>query len=122
MSSASPLDTLALEEALQRLRCCVVDAPVSGGVKRAADGTLAIMVGGEPDLVRRIRPMLSVMGGAVFANGALGSGHAMKALNNYVSAAGLVAAAAAVIVGWHFGLDPLGVVGDGKSKSRTSSN
>lgn len=110
MSSSSPLDTLALEEALQPLRCCVVDAPVSGGVKRAADGTLAIMVGGEPDLVRRIRPLLSAMGGAVFATGALGSGHAMKALNNYVSAAGLVAAAEAVIVGSHFGLDPLVVV------------
>src|SRR3546814_4260888 len=50
------------------------------------------------------------MGGAVFTTGALGSGHAMKALNNYVSAAGLVAAAEAVIVGSHFGLDPLVVV------------
>src|SRR3546814_521503 len=88
----------------------VVDAPVSGGVKRALDGTLAIMVGGESEAARRIMPLLAALGGAIFRTGPLGSGHAMKALNNYVSAAGLAAAAEAVIVGSHFGLDPLVIV------------
>ncbi|MPZ09518.1 MAG: NAD-binding protein [Kiloniellaceae bacterium] len=110
MSSSSPIDTLALDEALRPRGFAVVDAPVSGGVKRALDGSLAIMVGGEADTISRIRPLLAALGGAIFPTGALGSGHAMKALNNYVSAAGLVAAAEAVIVGTHFGLDPLVVV------------
>src|SRR3546814_14059373 len=73
----------------------VVDAPVSGGVKRALDGTLAIMVGGESEAARRIMPLLAAPGGAIFRTGPLGSGHAMKTLNNYVPAAGPAAAAEA---------------------------
>jgi 3-hydroxyisobutyrate dehydrogenase len=110
MSSSSPIDTLRLGESLQSgpdgLRVALVDAPVSGGVKRAVDGSLAIMVGGEKDVVARIRPLLEIMGGKVFETGKLGSGHAMKALNNYVSSAGLVAASEAILVGERFGLDP----------------
>jgi len=110
MSSSSPVDTLALAETLKPRGFPVVDAPVSGGVKRALDGTLAIMVGGEAAAVRRALPLFQPLGGQVFRTGPLGSGHAMKALNNYVSAAGLAAAAEAVIVGSHFGLDPLVIV------------
>jgi len=110
MSSSSPIDTQALEQALRPLGFPLVDAPVSGGVKRATDGSLAIMAGGDPDAVNRIRPLLLAMGGSIFPTGPLGSGHAMKALNNYVSAAGLVAAAEAIIVGRRFGLDPAVIV------------
>jgi 3-hydroxyisobutyrate dehydrogenase len=84
----------------------MVDAPVSGGVRRAADGTLAVMVGGDPALVARCDPLFRAVGQQVFACGPLGSGHAMKALNNLVSATGLLAAAEALVVGRRFGLDP----------------
>lgn len=50
------------------------------------------------------------MGAQIFETGLLGSGHAMKALNNYVSAAGLAAAIEAVLAGSQFGLDPEVVV------------
>lgn len=114
MSSSSPIDTLRLGESLRNAsgapRVALADAPVSGGVKRAIDGSLAIMVGGEKAVVARILPLLEIMGGKVFATGKLGSGHAMKALNNYVSAAGLVAACEAILVGRRFGLDPEVVV------------
>ncbi|WP_319633522.1 NAD(P)-dependent oxidoreductase [Pelagibius marinus] len=110
MSSSSPIDTRALAAALEPRGFALVDAPVSGGVKRALDGSLAIMAGGETGTVERVRPLLSAMGAAVFATGPLGSGHAMKALNNYVSAAGLVAAAEAILVGRRFGLDPETIV------------
>jgi 3-hydroxyisobutyrate dehydrogenase len=114
MSSSSPIDTLRLGESLQSgagaPRVALADAPVSGGVKRAIDGSLAIMVGGEVAVVARIRPLLEIMGGKVFETGKLGSGHAIKALNNYVSAAGLVAACEAILVGGRFGLDPEVVV------------
>jgi 3-hydroxyisobutyrate dehydrogenase len=46
------------------------------------------------------------MGSSIFRTGALGSGHAMKALNNYVSSAGLIAVVEALLIGRKFGLDP----------------
>jgi len=106
MSSSAPVGTRALGAELAARGIALVDAPVSGGVKRAVDGTLAIMVGGEAADIERCRPLLAAMGRDIFPTGPLGSGHAMKALNNYVSAAGLAAAAEAVLVGERFGLDP----------------
>ncbi len=106
MSSSAPLGTRALGEAFIADGFEFIDAPVSGGVKRALDGTLAIMVGGESATIDRVNALLSAMGRAIFRTGALGSGHAMKALNNYVSAAGLVAAVEATNIGEKFGLNP----------------
>jgi 3-hydroxyisobutyrate dehydrogenase len=106
MSSSAPTDTLALADQLRAFGIALVDAPVSGGVRRAIDGSLAIMAGGAAADVEAVRPVLSAMGKTVFATGPCGSGHAMKALNNYVSAAGLVAACEALLVGRRFGLAP----------------
>lgn len=106
MSSSAPVGTreLAAELAVRRLR--FLDAPVSGGVRRAVDGTLTIMAGGDAATLDGARPLFEAMGRTVIHTGPAGSGHAMKALNNYVSAAGLVAAAEALIVGEKFGLEP----------------
>ena len=106
MSSSSPTGTQALGRILTERGIPMLDAPVSGGVSRAEAGTLSIMVGGEPAVIERCRPVLQPMGERIFATGPLGSGHAMKALNNLVSAAGLIAAAEALLVGRRFGLDP----------------
>jgi 3-hydroxyisobutyrate dehydrogenase len=106
MSSSDPIGTRALGEELIAAGYEFVDAPVSGGVKRAADGTLAIMVGGSVTTIDRIATLLGAMGTSIFRTGALGSGHAMKALNNYVSSAGLIAAVEALRIGRKFGLDP----------------
>src|SRR3712207_1957187 len=70
------------------------------------DGTLAIMVGGDDQTIDRVEPLLKAMGRSIFRTGPLGSGHAVKALNNYVSGAGLIAAIEALDVGRAFGLDP----------------
>lgn len=106
MSSSDPLATRALGLALAGRGFAMLDAPVSGGLKKARDATLAIMAGGEEADVARAMPLLEAMGAAVFRCGALGAGHAMKALNNYVSSAGLVAAVEALAIGQRFGLDP----------------
>jgi 3-hydroxyisobutyrate dehydrogenase len=106
MSSSEPLGTCDLGESFIAAGFEFIDAPVSGGVKRAADGTLAIMAGGEASTIDRVEPLLSAMGRSIFRTGLLGSGHAMKALNNYVSAAGLIAAIEAIQIGRKFGLDP----------------
>ena len=105
MSSSSPVGTRELSADLAKLGFPLVDAPVSGGVKKAADGSLALMVGGEAEPIARVKPILEVMG-KFFATGASGTGHAMKALNNFMSAANLATAAEAVIAGQRFGLDP----------------
>lgn len=106
MSSSAPTSTREVGTTLAKHGIAMLDAPVSGGVKRAAEGSLAIMVGGDPTQVARVRPVLEVLGSSVFETGPLGSGHAMKALNNFVSAAGLTAACEALVVGKKFGLDP----------------
>ena len=110
MSSCDPTATRALGAELERRGLSLIDAPVSGGVKRAEDGSLSAMVGGEAALVERAMPLLRAMARDIFQTGPLGSGHAMKALNNMVSAAGLWIAVEAVRVGEAFGLEPVTVV------------
>ncbi len=105
MSSSAPSATLALGEVLAARDLHLIDAPVSGGVPRARDGSLTIMAGGAAETIDRVEPILASMG-QVQRTGPLGSGHAMKALNNYVSAAGLLAVCEALIIAEHFGLDP----------------
>jgi 3-hydroxyisobutyrate dehydrogenase len=106
MGSSSPTGTQTLGTALAARGVGLVDAPVSGGVRRAADGTLAIMVGGDAATIARCRSLLERIGERIFPTGPLGSAHAMKALNNLVSAAGLLAAGEALLIGRKFGLDP----------------
>ena len=106
MSSSAPLRTRALAARLDAAGLEFLDAPVSGGVKRALDGTLAIMVGGDPAVFQARRALLACMGRTLTHVGPAGAGHAMKALNNYVSAAGLVATVEALHAGQRFGLDP----------------
>jgi 3-hydroxyisobutyrate dehydrogenase len=106
MSSSDPADTRRLEPILGKKGVFLLDAPVSGAKAKAADGTLALMVGGDAALLRRVRPVLSKLGTEIFHTGALGSGHAAKALNNYLGAAGTIAGFEALLVGEKFGLDP----------------
>jgi 3-hydroxyisobutyrate dehydrogenase len=106
MSSSSPVGTRELAPRLEARGIRLMDAPVSGGVKRAVSGTLAIMAGGDGGLLEACRPVLEKMGKQIFHAGPLGAGHAIKALNNYVSAAGLIAACEAAIAAQHFGIDP----------------
>ena len=106
MSSSDPVRTRVLSQTVLEAGCTLVDAPVSGAVRRARDGTLSIMFGGSEEALEACRPVLSCMGSAIFQVGATGTGHAMKALNNYVSAAGLLATVEALHVGRRFGIDP----------------
>ncbi|MGH3279276.1 MAG: NAD(P)-dependent oxidoreductase [Trebonia sp.] len=108
MSSSDPADTLRLGTGLAPLGVALVDAPVSGGVPRAVTGELSLMVGGADDDVARAQPVLRVLGDPArqFRTGGLGTGHAMKALNNVIAAATTCVTAEALVVGARFGLDP----------------
>jgi 3-hydroxyisobutyrate dehydrogenase len=108
MSSADPSDTRKTAAGLAARGVRMVDAPVSGGVPRAVTGELSLMVGGDDADVASAQPVLRVLGDPArqFRTGALGTGHAMKALNNVVAAATTCATAEALVVGRRFGLDP----------------
>ena len=106
MSSSDPSDTRKLNALLKKKNILMLDAPVSGAKAKAKDGTLALMVGGDPKLLEKVRPVLSKMGNQIFHTGGIGSGHATKALNNYLGAAGTIAGFEALLVGEKFGLDP----------------
>ena len=106
MSSSEPEGTRELGATLTGLGVSLVDAPVSGGVPRATDASLTIMIGGDGAAIARARPVLELMGKRLFEVGTLGAGHAMKALNNYVSAAAFEATSEALLIGKRFGIDP----------------
>ena len=106
MSSADPVGTRQTHADLAKRGLTLVDAPVSGGVPRATDGSLAIMIGGDAAAVAAAKPVLAKMGTRLFEVGGPGNGHAMKALNNFVAGTGFIAVAEAVLVGKSFGLDP----------------
>jgi 3-hydroxyisobutyrate dehydrogenase len=105
MSSSSPVGTRELAAELQQQGFALVDAPVSGGVVKAISGGLALMAGGDDAAIECARPALEIMG-KLFKTGVSGSGHAMKAMNNFLSAATLAITSEAVITGQKFGLDP----------------
>ncbi len=106
MSSGVPTITRELAERVGSLGGHLIDAPVSGGVPRARAGQLAIMAGGDPAVIDRVMPVLQAMGPTVLRTGAVGSGQAMKALNNLVSTGGFLIGIEALLIGQRFGLDP----------------
>jgi 3-hydroxyisobutyrate dehydrogenase len=124
MSSSEPMKTRELAEQLAARGIHMVDAPVSGGVGGAKAGTLTIMAGGSDADIERVRPVLEALGTPVHT-GAVGSGHAIKALNNLLSATHLWATSEAMIAGAKFGLDPevmLAVFNGSSGRSGSTQN
>lgn len=106
MGTCDPTGTRSTAEALQKSGLLMVDAPVMGGVVFAKDATLDIMAGGDAALVEQVTPLLRAMGRSIVHCGAIGAGHAMKALANYINACALINAIEALTIGKKFGLDP----------------
>lgn len=104
MSSSEPLRTRELAQRLGGRGIRMIDAPVSGGVTGATNGKLTVMVGGRREEFDELRPFLEVFGKVVHA-GPVGSGHAVKALNNLLSATHLLITSEAILAGERFGLD-----------------
>ncbi|AKS32176.1 NAD(P)-dependent oxidoreductase [Mycolicibacterium goodii] len=124
MSSSEPVRTRELADELAQRRIHLVDAPVSGGVRGAEAGTLTIMVGGDADIVDRVTGVLELLGRPVRAGG-VGAGHAVKALNNLMSATHLWVTSEAMIAGQKFGLDPevmLSVFNGSSGRSGSTEN
>ncbi|KZS84105.1 3-hydroxyisobutyrate dehydrogenase [Mycobacterium persicum] len=99
VDDAREVHALAASHGLAQL-----DAPVSGGVKGAAAGTLAFMVGGDADVLERARPVLEPMAGKIIHCGAAGAGQAAKLCNNMVLAVQQVAIGEAFVLAEKLGL------------------
>ncbi len=105
MSSADPQSTRTIEEAAKKKGLAYLDAAVSGGTGKAANGTLTIMVGGEREVFEKNRSVLEQLGTSIYYMGPSGSGDAMKAINNFLTATTLAATGEAMIVAKRAGLD-----------------
>ncbi|SFJ40857.1 3-hydroxyisobutyrate dehydrogenase [Amycolatopsis sacchari] len=106
MGSSRPHSTRTVAEWAASRGVPMVDAPVSGGVGGAEAGTLTVMAGGAAEDVEHVRPVLERIGGKVQHVGDVGAGHALKALNNLMSATHLLVSSEALLAGQEFGLDP----------------
>ena len=106
MTSADPSVTRELAAEVAARGSALIDAPVSGGVRGATEGTLAIMVGGDAALLERARPVLARMGKNIFHAGPVGAGHAIKLVNNMCSGGILALTIEAVAVAARSGVDP----------------
>ncbi|HET7478079.1 MAG TPA: NAD(P)-dependent oxidoreductase [Rubrobacteraceae bacterium] len=105
-SSSKPSSTRMISERLAEAGVDMLDAPVSGGVIKAREGTLAVMVGGNREVFEKCYPIFDAFGGDVFFVGDHGAGHLTKALNNLLSATTLASASEAVILAERAGLSP----------------
>ena len=103
MSSSHPDSTIQLGSELAAYGIRLIDAPVSGGVKKAAAGSLMVMAGGSAEDIAAATTLISCFGSLQHV-GPLAAGHAIKALNNYVSASGLLASMQALATAESFGI------------------
>jgi 3-hydroxyisobutyrate dehydrogenase-like beta-hydroxyacid dehydrogenase len=109
-SSSEPWLTEATGRMLSDAGVAMVDAPVSGAEWGAKAAELVFMCGGAATDLERVRPLLERMGKAVFHLGPLGAGHAMKCLNNLVTALNFLAVSEGLVIGKRYGLDPAAMV------------
>jgi 3-hydroxyisobutyrate dehydrogenase len=105
-SSSEPWLTVETAAALAARGVSMVDAPVSGAQAGAEAAELVFMVGGAPEAVARVSPVLDVLGRQTFHLGPIGAGHAMKCINNLVTAMTFMATAEGLTIGTRYGLDP----------------
>ncbi|MBS0242501.1 MAG: NAD(P)-dependent oxidoreductase [Proteobacteria bacterium] len=84
----------------------LVDCPISGGPPGARAGTLSVMISGAPELVEKVRPLVSKWGPVTVAGPRPGLAQVLKLTNNILSAVSLAATCEAYVMGAKGGLDP----------------
>jgi 3-hydroxyisobutyrate dehydrogenase len=106
MSTIDPATSRLVAATASQRGIRFIDAPVSGGVPRAEDGTLAIMVGGDGKDVEEAHPVLAAMGANIIHVGPVGSGEVAKLCNNLIAGVAAVAVSEAFRIAEGFGVDP----------------
>jgi 2-hydroxy-3-oxopropionate reductase len=106
MSSISPIATKDFAKRIRELGCDYLDAPVSGGEVGAKNATLSIMVGGEPAVFERVKPLFELMGKNITLVGGNGDGQTAKVANQIIVALNIEAVAEALLFAARAGADP----------------
>lgn len=120
LSSVEPAVARDLSGALKAKGASLIDAPVSGGVSGAAAGTLTIMVGASDQELAQATPVLKAIGKTISHVGQVGSGQAMKLVNNLLLGANMAAVAEALTLGAKLGLAPgtmIDIIGQSSGRS-----
>ncbi|RPH75646.1 MAG: NAD(P)-dependent oxidoreductase [Candidatus Rokuibacteriota bacterium] len=107
LSSVLPSTPRKLEPRARARGVHFLEAPVSGGVAGARAATLAIMVGGDAQVLERARPVLRAIGPNIFSVGPVGAGNTVKAINNMMACVNSLAMMEGVVLGVKAGLDPM---------------
>jgi 3-hydroxyisobutyrate dehydrogenase-like beta-hydroxyacid dehydrogenase len=105
LSTNAPSTAQRLQAALAAKGVAMLEAPVSGGVARAVDGSITIMVGGDEAIFEAQRPVLASFSGAVIHVGAVGMGSTAKLINNMLAFANMATAAEGLMMGVAAGID-----------------
>jgi 3-hydroxyisobutyrate dehydrogenase len=105
MSTISPDATRKIEQVLRGKGLKMIDAPVSGGPEGAKQGTLVIMVGGDPEDVATVMPVLKAMGTKITHVGPIGAGQLTKAINQIIITGVYLGVAEGIVLGLKAGLD-----------------
>ena len=104
MSTIDPISSQRIGAALRARGFHMVDSPVGKTSEHAVTGTLTLMVGGEPEIIARVKPVLDCMGNETFLCGGPGMGHAMKTTNNLLATTIMAANTEALAIGVKCGL------------------
>jgi len=107
MSTNSPVTVRRIAQDAGAMGVIVLDAPVSGGTKGAEKGTLTIMVGGDPDGLKKVKPVLEAMGKNIYHVGEVGCGNVAKLVNNLIALACNSITAEGFVLGTKAGINPV---------------
>ena len=107
LSSVLPSTPRKLEPAAKKRGVHFLESPVSGGVSGARAATLAVMVGGDPDILARVETVLKCIGPNIFHVGPVGAGNTVKAINNMMACVNSLAMMEGLVLGVKAGLDPM---------------
>jgi 3-hydroxyisobutyrate dehydrogenase len=105
MTTGEPSLAVEIHAAAREKGVDAIDAPVSGGDVGARNATLSIMVGGDPEPVERVRPLLETMGKTIVRQGGPGAGQHTKMVNQILIATGMIGVCEALLYGYRAGLD-----------------
>jgi len=106
MGTGSPSITREISALLEKKGVFFIDAPVSGGVGKAADGTLSIMASGDENAYQKCLHILKSMGSEVFYVGKSGTGQTIKLINNMLTGINLAGICEGMVMGMKAGIDP----------------
>lgn len=121
LSSVLPSTPRKIEQRAKARGVQFLEAPVSGGVTGARAGTLAIMTGGDAQVLERVRPILKALGPNIYHVGAAGAGNTIKAINNMMSSVNALAMMEGYVLGLKAGLDPMMIYNVVKDSSGNSN-